>query len=89
MSDGTWVPRPCGPRPLRAWLRRHQHPFSFYVHLAGIPMTVAAVPLLFQGHWRRAAGLFGSGYALQFLGHIVEGNPPGEVLAIKGRLARR
>lgn len=89
MSEGRWVPQPRGPRLLQAWLRRHQHPFSFYVHLAGIPMTLAAGPLLFRGQWRRAAGLFGSGYTLQFLGHLVEGNPPGEVLAIKRRLARQ
>ncbi|HEY3238217.1 MAG TPA: Mpo1-like protein [Acidimicrobiia bacterium] len=89
MSEGRWVPQPCGPRLLRAWLRRHQHPFSFYVHLAGIPMTLAAGPLLFQGRWRRAVGLFGSGYTLQFLGHLIEGNPPGEVLAITRRFSRR
>jgi hypothetical protein len=52
-------------------------------------MTLAAGPLLFRGRWRRALGLFGGGYTLQFLGHVVEGNPPGEVLAIKRRLARR
>jgi hypothetical protein len=52
-------------------------------------MTLAAVPLLFHHQWRRAAGLFGSGYTLQFLGHLVEGNPPGEFVAIKRRLVRR
>lgn len=83
------VPAPGGPRLLRGWLARHQHPFSFYLHLVGIPMTVLAVPRLFHHQWRTAAGLFGGGYTLQFLGHLVEGNPPGEVLALQRRLSRR
>jgi len=89
MSPGRLVPPPCGPRWLRGWLERHQHPFSFYLHLAGIPMTLVALPLLFRHQWRRAAGLFGGGYTLQFLGHLVEGNPPGEVMALRRRLTRR
>lgn len=89
MNTTCLVPPPSGPRLLRGWLERHQHPFSFYLHLVGIPMTLLAVPLLFRHRWRRAAGLFGGGYTLQFLGHLVEGNPPGEVLALQRRLARR
>jgi hypothetical protein len=52
-------------------------------------MTLLALPLLFRHRWRRALGLFGGGYTLQFLGHMVEGNPPGEVLALRRRLSRR
>jgi hypothetical protein len=89
MRDGKWVPRPCGPRLLRGWLERHQHPFSFYLHMAGIPMTLLALPLLRHHQWRRAVGLFGGVYSLQILGHLVEGNHPGEVAALKRRLARR
>ncbi len=79
----TWVPRPFGPRWLRNWLERHQHPFSFVVHLIGIPMAVAAIPCLFLGEWWWAAGLFVGGYALQFVGHAVEGNDVGEIIPIK------
>jgi uncharacterized membrane protein YGL010W len=89
MQTSRLVPQPCGPRLLRGWLERHQHPLSFYLHLAGIPMTLVAVPLLFRHRWGRAAGLFGGGYTLQFVGHLVEGNPPGEVLALQRRLAGR
>ena len=89
MSTSRLVPAPGGPRLLRGWLVRHQHPFSFYLHLVGIPMTLVALPHLRRHRWRRAAGLFGGGYTLQFLGHLVEGNPPGEVLALRRRLARR
>jgi hypothetical protein len=89
MDTSTLVPGPRGPRLLRGWLERHQHPVSFYLHLAGIPMTLIALPLVMRHRWRRAAGLFGGGYALQFLGHLVEGNPPGEVLALRRRLSRQ
>jgi len=88
MSDGKLVPEPCGPRLVRGWLERHQHPFSFYLHLVGIPMTLVALPLLARHRWRRAAGVFGGGYALQFLGHLVEGNPPGELIALQRRFSR-
>ena len=75
-------------RLLQGWLARHQHPFSFGLHLVGIPMTLAAVPLLFRHQWRRAARLFTGGYTLQFVGHLVEGNPPGEVLALRRLISR-
>jgi uncharacterized membrane protein YGL010W len=87
MNTTRLVPPPSGPRLLRAWLARHQHPFSFYLHMIGIPMTLLTLPLLLRHRWRRALGLFGGGYTLQFLGHLVEGNPPGEVLALQRRFA--
>ena len=46
MKTFRLVPPPSGPRLLRGWLARHQHPFSFTLHLVGIPMTLLAVPLL-------------------------------------------
>jgi hypothetical protein len=52
-------------------------------------MTLVALPLLFRHQWRRAAGLFGGGYTLQFLGHLVEGNPPGEVIALQRAVGSR
>jgi hypothetical protein len=88
MTPTRLVPPPSGPRLLQGWLARHQHPFSFYLHLVGIPMTLLALPLAFRHRYRRALGLFGGGYGLQFLGHMVEGNPPGEVLALRRRLSR-
>jgi hypothetical protein len=88
MNTTRLVPPPSGPRLLRGWLTRHQHPFSFYLHMVGIPMTLVALPLLFRHRWARAFGLFGGGYTLQFVGHLVEGNPPGEVLALQRRFSR-
>jgi len=88
MNRSRLVPAPSGPRLLRGWLERHQHPLSFYLHMVGIPMTLVALPVLFRRQWRLAAGLFGGGYTLQFVGHIIEGNPPGEVLALQRRFSR-
>jgi hypothetical protein len=69
---------------LRNWLVRHQHPFNFWIHLIGIPLTVVGVVLLFiLDAWYWGVGLFLVGYALQFHGHLVEGNDMGELAGIK------
>lgn len=79
----TWVPAPFGPRWLRNWLERHRSPFSFCVHLVGIPLAVASIPVLLLGYPWHALACFISGYALQFLGHWVEGNDVGELIPLK------
>ena len=71
------------PHPLRNWLSRHRHPGNFWLHMLGIPATLAAVPLAVTGHWVVAASLFAAGYALQFIGHAVEGNASGEELLLR------
>ncbi len=63
---------------LRNWFGRHRNRTNFALHMLGIPATVAALPLALLSHWLAAAGLFVGGYALQFLGHIIEGNRSGE-----------
>lgn len=73
-------------RALRNWLERHQHPFNFWIHMAGIPLACMGLALFFmlpptQWYWALAA--FVGGYALQFVGHRVEGNDMGEVAGIK------
>lgn len=68
---------------LRNWLERHQHPFSFALHLVGIPMTVVGVGFALVGWWRTGLALFVVGYAIQFLGHAVEGNDAGELILFK------
>jgi uncharacterized membrane protein YGL010W len=77
-----------GPRWLRRWLERHQHPVSFALHVVGIPMTVAAIPVLLAGAIGWAAGLFLIGYLLQFIGHAIEGNDAGEWILVKRLLGR-
>ncbi|MEW6252145.1 MAG: Mpo1-like protein [Planctomycetota bacterium] len=80
---------------LRNWLDRHQHPVSRWLHYLGIPLTVAAVALagvqLAQWRWDlwwRPAVLLLVGYALQWAGHVVEGNDMGEVILVKRLLGR-
>ncbi len=77
------------------WLARHRHPTSFILHLVGIPQTVAAgIVAILAGTggakwlWILAAGLFVCGYALQLIGHWIEGNDPGEVIIIKRILGK-
>lgn len=71
------------------WAVRHTHAVNLALHLAGIPLTIAAIPALFLRAWALAAGLFFAGYALQFIGHAVEGNKSGEQMLIESILRRR
>jgi len=69
---------------LDSWLVRHQNPFNFAIHMVGIPVAVAGIPLLFLvTPWYWGAGAMVFGYFLQWLGHHVEGNDVGEWAGIK------
>jgi hypothetical protein len=67
---------------LDGWLVRHQHPFNFAIHLVGIPVAVAGIPLLYFYPWWGVGALV-VGYFLQWMGHRVEGNDVGEWAGIK------
>jgi uncharacterized membrane protein YGL010W len=72
----------------RNWRERHRQPINFILHLIGIPMTVAALPCLVLAWWTGwaiwlALALLVGGYVLQFIGHALEGNDPGEVILVK------
>ncbi len=71
------------------WAVRHTNRRNLLLHPAGIPLTVAAIPALLCRRWLPAAGLFVAGYALQFLGHAIEGNKAGEQILIERLLRRR
>jgi len=72
-------------RFLSNYLPRHTNRVNQALHLIGVPLTFAGTP------WTIVAGLewyypvlcFILGYALQFAGHIVEGNDAGEVVFLK------
>ena len=77
------------------WFERHRHPVSFWLHVIGIPLTLAAVVLaimqLWAGHsstWWIPLGLLVTGYVLQWIGHRVEGNDMGEGIVVKKWLRR-
>lgn len=80
---------------LSNWLERHQNPASFWLHMVGIPMTIAAVALagiqlsLWRWDlWWRPTLLLAGGYFLQWIGHVIEGNDMGEVILVKKLLGR-
>jgi len=85
----------AAPSWLRNWLERHQSPLSFWLHMVGIPLTIAAVGLAAYQLWLwrwdlwwRPMGLLAAGYALQWFGHMWEGNDMGEVILLKRALGR-
>ena len=68
----------------RNWRSRHRNPVSFALHMVGIPACFVAAPvLLILGHWGWALVCFVGGYALQFIGHGIEGNRSGEEIALR------
>jgi hypothetical protein len=80
---------------IQEWPPRHQHPVSRVLHAIGIPMTIAAIPLalwqLYESNWPawwRPVLLFIVGYAIQYIGHKIEGNDMGEIVGIKKRLGK-
>lgn len=82
---------PHPPEPLiEDWMARHRAALNFLAHLAGVPATflgVLLIPvyvgLLSWPIFGLALGLFVGGYALQFLGHAVDGSEAGEIAAIR------
>lgn len=71
---------------VRRWRERHLDPFNFGIHLLGIPLTIVGVVLfcaLDWNEWYLGAAVFLAGYLLQWIGHLVEGNDMGEIVAIK------
>ena len=73
-------------RARRNWLLRHQNGFNFAIHMIGIPLAFAGVPLLFLVEWYWGVGAIVGGYLLQWLGHRVEGNDVGEFIPFKKML---
>ncbi|HAU38899.1 MAG TPA: hypothetical protein DCX07_14440 [Phycisphaerales bacterium] len=72
------------------WFKRHRNPTSFWLHMVGIPACFVAAPAaLLLKQWWTALALFVGGYALQFLGHLVEGNRSGEEMLLRRLLGRR
>ncbi|MGQ0637007.1 MAG: DUF962 domain-containing protein [Planctomycetaceae bacterium] len=71
------------------YLERHQHPANLWLHVIGLPVTfVLPVVLLIQERWGWALVSFLVGYALQFLGHAIEGNDAGEMILVKKFLGK-
>lgn len=66
------------------WLTRHKNTANYTIHMFAFLIGFAAPPvLLVYKHWWWAAGLFVLGYAMQFIGHAIEGNKSGEELLLR------
>lgn len=72
------------------WIERHRHPISFALHMVGIPATILGVLMIpiYLTEWSStlflfAMALFGGGYLIQFLGHLLDGSEPGEVTGLR------
>jgi hypothetical protein len=75
-------------KPIEKWLERHKNPTSFWLHMLGIPACFLVAPLLLcLQKWWPAGCFFVGGYALQFIGHLIEGNRSGEGILLR-RLLR-
>ena len=75
-------------KPIEKWLDRHRNPTSFWLHMLGIPACFLVAPLLLcLQQWWLAGCMFVGGYALQFIGHLIEGNQSGEGILLR-RLLR-
>jgi uncharacterized membrane protein YGL010W len=91
MSEPGW---------LRDWRARHRTAVSFWLHMVGIPLTIAAAGALawqiyharydpsHWDYWWRPLALVLMGYFLQYLGHRYEGNDMGEVILVKRWLGK-
>jgi hypothetical protein len=76
--------------PISNWRKRHRNRTNFWLHVIGIPACFIAAPimLLFQ-QWWLALVLFVGGYAIQFTGHLVEGNRSGEEMLLSRILKKK
>jgi len=74
---------------LKNWTTRHRNKVSIALHVVGIPACFVATPiLLVMQLWIWATGAFVGGYALQFIGHAVEGNRSGEEILLRKLLGK-
>jgi uncharacterized membrane protein YGL010W len=74
-------------------MERHHDPVSFVLHMIGIPPTILGVLMIPIYLMLRsvplfllALALFVGGYVVQFLGHVLEGTDPGEIIMLKRKL---
>ncbi len=78
------------PKALEGWLSRHRNATNFWLHMLGIPACFVGMPVMLAlQQWWLAAVLFVAGYALQFAGHVVEGNRSGEEMLVRKLIERR
>src|SRR5580698_10198219 len=79
------IPTMLGGRSWESWIAEysesHQHPLNRLTHTFGIPMIIVSLVMFVASiFWHAvlwyAVALFVVGWALQFIGHAIEGKPP-------------
>lgn len=76
-------------RIAKNYVARHRNRANQLLHLLGVPLTFGgAVYFLCVEKWWWALAAFVGGYALQFVGHAIEGNDAGEVVLVKKLLGK-
>jgi hypothetical protein len=71
------------------YIARHRNRGNQVFHLVGVPLTfIVSTVFLVRHDWWLALGCFLGGYALQFIGHAIEGNDAGEVVLVKKLLGK-
>ena len=66
------------------YIARHRNRANQLLHVVGVPLTfIVPIVLMARGAWPWVVAAFLGGYALQFLGHAIEGNDAGEVVLVK------
>ena len=57
--------------------------------MIGVPACFVAAPIFLVLHeWLVAAALFVGGYALQFIGHLIQGDQSGEEMLVRKLFSR-
>ncbi len=69
------MPRPTFDDYMRSYAEDHQHPLNRLTHLVGIPLIVASLPVI-PLNPPIGLGMFATGWAFQFAGHMFEKKKP-------------
>lgn len=77
-------------KPIEKWLDNHKNSTSFWLHMIGVPACFVVAPTFLilssvkgQSLYMPALMMFIGGYAIQFIGHYIEGNRSGEEKLIR------
>ncbi|MDX9703194.1 MAG: DUF962 domain-containing protein [Candidatus Auribacterota bacterium] len=68
---------------IEKWVSRHSHPINAILHIIGIPATFIGGGVAFSGYVITGILLFVGGYAIQIIGHKIEGSEVGELMLFK------
>ena len=69
--------------------KRHRYLPNALLHAVGIPLTLAGIYLAWRGYWLWTIAAVVGGYALQVLGHVLQGTEVGELALIARLLGSR